>query len=87
MTHDLTEETEIAHKNRKSADECALMLLIGNMHHKALWETGTGRYVKSYDCYQSIYRNIKQSYLTAELETKLQMAHPLKIMESVILHL
>ena len=48
VTHDLTEEAEVVHINRKSADECALMLLIGNRHHKALWDTGAGRCVMSY---------------------------------------
>ena len=59
VTHDLTEEAEVVHINRKSADECALMLLIGNRDHKALWDADADRYVMSYDCYQSIPQKCK----------------------------
>ena len=34
------DDNEIVHLNRKSADECALMVLIGNRQHKALWDSG-----------------------------------------------
>ena len=49
MTHGFTEEAEVVHINRKSADECALLLLIGNRHHNALRDTGAGRCIMSYD--------------------------------------
>ena len=48
------DDTEILHLNRKSADECALMVLIENRHHKALWDSGAGKCVISCDCYQTI---------------------------------
>ena len=54
VTHGLTEDAEVVHINRKSADECGLMLLIENRHHKALWDTGACRCLMSYDCYQGI---------------------------------
>ena len=47
-------DTEIVHLHQKSADECALMVLIGNRHHKALWNSGAGKCIISFDCYQSI---------------------------------
>ena len=37
------DNTEIVHLNIKSADECALMVLIGNRHHNALWDSGAGK--------------------------------------------
>ena len=48
------DDTEIVHLHRKSADECALLVLIGNIHHKALWDSGAGKCVISFDCYKSI---------------------------------
>ena len=54
MTENLTEDAEIVHINKTSADECAVMVLIGNRNHKALWDTCAGRCVMSYDCYQNI---------------------------------
>ena len=48
------DDTEIIHLHRKSAHECALMVLLGNRLHKALWESAAGRCVISFDCYQSI---------------------------------
>ena len=45
------DDTEIVHLHRKSADECALMVLLGNRHHKALWDSGDGKCVMSFDCY------------------------------------
>ena len=45
------EDTEIVHLNRKSADECAFIVLIGNRHHKALWDSGAGKCVISFDYY------------------------------------
>ena len=43
------DDTEIEHQNRKSADECALMVLIGKRHHKALWDSGAGKCVISFE--------------------------------------
>ena len=43
------DDTEIVHLNRISPDECALMVLIGNRLHKALWESGAGKCV--FSCY------------------------------------
>ena len=42
------DDTEIVHLHRKSADECALMVLLGNRHHKALWDSGAGKCVMSF---------------------------------------
>ena len=47
------DDTDTVHLNRKSADQCALMVLIGNTHHKAWWDSGAGKCVISFDCYQS----------------------------------
>ena len=32
-----SDDTDIVHMNRKSADECALIVLFGNKNHKSLW--------------------------------------------------
>ena len=44
-----SDNTEIVHISRKSADECALMVLIGNKNHKALWYSGAVKSVISFD--------------------------------------
>ena len=41
------DDTEIVHLHTKSADECALMVLLGNRHQKALWDSGAGKCVIS----------------------------------------
>ena len=87
VTHDLTEEAEVVHINRKSADECALMLLIGISYHKELWDTGAGRCVMSYDCYQSIPQKYKTELFDSRIRIKAANGTYIKIMESVILHL
>ena len=70
ITHNLTEEADFVHVNRKSGDECTLMLLIGNRHHKALWDTGAGKCVMSYECYQSIPQKYKTELSDSRIRIK-----------------
>ena len=70
MTDVLTEEAEIVHINKKSADECAGMVKIGNRNHKALWDTGAGRCVMSYDCYQNIPTKFKTELFCNKIKIK-----------------
>ena len=44
---------EIVHIGRKSHNECAVITMIGNRSQKALWDSGAGRCIISYDCYNS----------------------------------
>ena len=70
VTHDFTKEAEVVHINRKSADECALMFLIGNRHQNALWNSGAGRCVMSYDCYQIIPKKYKTELFDSRIRIK-----------------
>ena len=53
------DDTKIVHLHRKSADECTLMVLIGNRNHKALWDSDAGKCVISFDYY---YQGIPTKY-------------------------
>ena len=66
VNNTVNDDTEIVHLHRKSADECALMVFIGNRHHKALWDSGGGKCVMSFDCYQSIPTKYKTELYPAE---------------------
>ena len=54
VNNTVNDDTEIVHLHRKYADECALMVFMGNRHHKALWDSGADKCVMSFNCYQSI---------------------------------
>ena len=64
------DDTEIVHLHRKSANECALMVLLGNRHHKALWDSGAGKCVISFDCYQSIPTKYKTELYPSSMKVK-----------------
>ena len=75
----MTEEAEVIHISRKSADECALMPLIGNRHHKALWDPGAGRCVMSYDCYQSIPQKYKTKLFNNRIRIRVASGTCIKV--------
>ena len=64
------DDTEIVHLHRKSADECALIVLLGHRHHKALWDSGAGKCVISFDCYQSIPTKYKTVLYPSSIKIK-----------------
>ena len=64
------DDTEIVHLHSKSADECSLMVLVGNRHHKALWDLGAGKCVISFDCYQSIPTKYKTELYPSNIKIK-----------------
>ena len=64
------DDTEILHLHRKSADECALMVLIGNICHEALRDLGAGKCVISFDCYQSIPTKYKPELYPSSIKIK-----------------
>ena len=64
------DDTEIVHVHRKSTDECALMVFIGNKHHKALWDPGAGKCFISFDCYKSIPTKYKTELCPCSIKIK-----------------
>ena len=66
INNTVNNNTEIVHLHRKSADECALMVSMGNRHHTALRDSGAGKCVMSFDCYQRIPTKYKLNYIPAE---------------------
>ena len=64
------DDTEIVHLCRKSADECALMVLIGNRNHKALCDSGAGKCVISFDCNQRIPIKYKTELYLSSMKIK-----------------
>ena len=48
------EETDIIHLGRKPQDECSLFIETGKRKFKALWDSGAGQCVLSFDCYNAI---------------------------------
>ena len=54
-TTNIGAETEIVHIGRKSHNECAVKTKIGNRCQKALWDSGAGRCVMSFDCYNNLH--------------------------------
>ena len=49
-TPNMSSETEIVHIGRKSQNKCAVITVIGARSQKALWDSGAGRCIISYDC-------------------------------------
>ena len=64
------DDNEIVHLHRESADECALMVLLRNRHHKALWDSGAGQCVISFDFYQSIPTKYKTELYPSSIKIK-----------------
>ena len=48
------EETDLVHLGRKPQDECSLFIETGKRKFKALWDSGAGQCVLSFDCYNAI---------------------------------
>ena len=51
---DNIEETDLVHLGRKPQDECSLFIETGKRKFKALWDSGAGQCVLSFDCYNAI---------------------------------
>ena len=61
-TTDIGAETEIVHIGRKSHNKCAVITMIGNKSQKGLWDSGAGRCVIYYDCYNSLHPKYKTEF-------------------------
>ena len=59
------DDTEIVHLHRKSADECASMVLIGNRHRKALWAQVLVNVLSILIVTKTSPQNTKLSYISA----------------------
>ena len=62
--------TEIVCIGRKSQNECAVMVKAGKRSFKALWDSGAGRCVISYECYNKILPKFKSDLLTSDIRLK-----------------
>ena len=70
VNNTVNDDTEIVHLHRKCIDECALMVFMGNRHHKALWDSGAGKCVMSFNCYQSIPTKYKTELYPSRIGIK-----------------
>ena len=52
-------EAEIVHIGRKSQNKCAIITVIGDGSQKTLWDSGAGRCIISYDCYNCLHAKYK----------------------------
>ena len=66
----LGSETEIVHINRKSQNECTVITMIGARRQKALWDSGVGRCIISYDCYNSLHPKYKTELFPSSVRFK-----------------
>ena len=63
-------DMEIVHIGRKSQNECAVMVNAGKRSFKALWDSGAGRCVISYECYNKISPKFKSDLFTSDIRLK-----------------
>ena len=63
-------DTEIVHIRRKSQDECAVMVNAGKGSFKTLWDSGAGRCVVSYECFNKISPKFKSDFFTSDIRLK-----------------
>ena len=62
------DEIEIVHIGRKLANDCAINVSIGNRDQRALWDSGAGRCIVSYECYKRIHPKYKTELKTGKME-------------------
>ena len=63
-------DTEIVHIGRKSQNECAVLVNACKRSFKALWDSGAGRCVISYECYNEISPKFKSDLFTCDIRLK-----------------
>ena len=63
-------DTEIVHIGRKSENECAVVVNAGKRPFKALWDSGAGRCVISYECYNKLSPKFKSDLFTNDIRLK-----------------
>ena len=63
-------ETDLVHLGRRPQDECSLFIQTGKRSHKALWNSGAGQCVLSFDCYNAIPAKYKSDLFTSPIKIK-----------------
>ena len=63
-------EAEIVHFGRKSQNKCAIITVIGDRSQKALWDSGAGRCIISYDCYNSLHPKYKTGLFPSSVKLR-----------------
>ena len=63
-------ETDLVHLGRRPQDECSLFIQTGKRSHKALWDSGAGQCVLSFDCYNAIPAKYKTGLFTSPIKIK-----------------
>ena len=63
-------DTDIVHIGRKSQNVCSVIVNAGKRSFKALWDSGAGRCVISYECYNKISPNFKPDLFTSDIRLK-----------------
>ena len=63
-------ETEIVHIGRKTQNDCAVNISIGNREQRALWDSGAGRCVISFECYNRIHPRYKTELFPSHVKIK-----------------
>ena len=69
-TSNIGSETEIVHIGRKSQNKCPVITMIGARSQKALWDSGTGRCIISYDCYNSLHPKYKMELFLSSVRIR-----------------
>ena len=69
-TPTLGSETEIVHIGRMSQNECAVITVIGARSQKALWDSGAGRCIISYDCYNILHPKYKTELFPSSVKIR-----------------
>ena len=68
-------ETEIVHIGRKTQNDCAVNISIGNREQRALWDSGAGRCVISFECYNIIHPRYKTELFPSHVKIKAANGH------------
>ena len=63
-------ETEIVHIGKKSQNKYAVIIMIVARSQKALWDSGAGRCIISYDCYNSLLPKYKTALFPNSVRIK-----------------
>ena len=68
-------ETDLVHFGRRPQDECSLFIQTGKRSHKALWDSGAGQCVLSFDCYNAIPAKYKTDLFTSPIKIRAAQWH------------
>ena len=69
-TPTVASETKIVCIGRRSQNKCAIITVIGVRSQKALWDSGAGRCIISYDCYNSLYTKYKTELFPSRVKIR-----------------